>query len=144
MPSDNVYNVEKIVDVRVVKGRKQYLIKWEGYPDSENTWQFASDIFCKDLITVFENDRKTKTKKKSVNKSKDKPVEEEVVITNAWDKQVLKVIQVQPVSENSKELEVLVEFKNGKVIGAPLKDVHAKCPLKLLKYYEENLSFAED
>ena len=33
------YEVEKIVDKRVRYKRDEYLVKWVGYPDSDNTWQ---------------------------------------------------------------------------------------------------------
>lgn len=32
--SAQVYTVERVVAKRVVKGVTQYLLKWEGYPDS--------------------------------------------------------------------------------------------------------------
>jgi chromobox protein 1 len=32
----------------------EYLIKWEGYPDDENTWQGADDMNCPDLVREFE------------------------------------------------------------------------------------------
>jgi hypothetical protein len=33
------YVVERIVKDRVFNGTRQYLVKWEGYPESENTWE---------------------------------------------------------------------------------------------------------
>jgi pyruvoyl-dependent arginine decarboxylase (PvlArgDC) len=42
-----VYAPEKIVDEKTVKGRKMYLIKWEGYSDRENTWEFIENIRLK-------------------------------------------------------------------------------------------------
>jgi len=32
------FRVERIVRTRTVKGKKQYFVKWLGYPDSANTW----------------------------------------------------------------------------------------------------------
>ena len=32
-----------------------YLIKWEGYPSDQNTWEKAEDVFAKDLVEDFEN-----------------------------------------------------------------------------------------
>ena len=38
------YEVEKILDTRINKGQREYLIKWEGYNDSENTWEPTKNL----------------------------------------------------------------------------------------------------
>jgi hypothetical protein len=38
-----LYLVEAIVDRKKVGKSYKYLVKWKNYPDSENTWQFATD-----------------------------------------------------------------------------------------------------
>jgi hypothetical protein len=35
---DDIYKVEKILKTKKVKGKKQYYVKWKGYPDSFNSW----------------------------------------------------------------------------------------------------------
>lgn len=62
MSDDNIYQVEKIVNSRIHKGRKQYLIKWEGFPSNENTWEYAKDVLSKELINEFEQQQKRKEK----------------------------------------------------------------------------------
>lgn len=52
----DVYEVEKICDAKVVKNKTFYLVKWLGYPDSQNTWEPSSNILDKDPI---ENWKKT-------------------------------------------------------------------------------------
>ena len=46
------YEVEKILDQRHFGRRRklQYLIKWKGYPDSENQWVDATDVFADKAI----------------------------------------------------------------------------------------------
>ncbi len=33
------YEAEKILDSRLSRGKLQYLVKWRGYPNEENTWE---------------------------------------------------------------------------------------------------------
>ena len=51
------YEVEKILDSRRYgRGRKlQYLVKWKGYPDSENQWVNKDDVFADEAIREFKN-----------------------------------------------------------------------------------------
>jgi hypothetical protein len=49
------YSVEKILDSRKF-GRKrhlQYLVKWEGYPDSDNMWVDKDDVFADEKVREF-------------------------------------------------------------------------------------------
>jgi len=55
---DTDFIVEKICDKRYVKGKTQYMIKWKGYPPSENTWEPEDNLDCLDLVAEFEEDRK--------------------------------------------------------------------------------------
>ena len=49
------YEVEKILDSRKFgRGRKlQYLVKWKGYPDSENQWVNKDDVFADEAVRDF-------------------------------------------------------------------------------------------
>ena len=49
----DVYEVESIVSSRLVNGRKQYEIKWQGWDASTNTWESASRAHP-DLVRAFE------------------------------------------------------------------------------------------
>jgi hypothetical protein len=49
------YSVEKILDSRQFGRRRrlQYLVKWEGYPDSDNMWVDKDDVFAEDKVREF-------------------------------------------------------------------------------------------
>merc|ERR1711928_8377 len=65
----NEYVVEKILDHRLAPdGRKQYLLKWKGYPDEENTWEPSENLNCMKLIATYES-KTTRGRKKNENKT---------------------------------------------------------------------------
>ena len=49
------FEIESILDSRVVRGQKQYLVKWLGYNDFENSWVKAQDMGnAQELVQQFE------------------------------------------------------------------------------------------
>lgn len=52
------YVVEKIIDSRVKNGVKEYLLKWIGYDDKDNTWEPESKstfLVCYIIILLYIN-----------------------------------------------------------------------------------------
>ena len=48
------YKVEAILQKRRQAGKTQYLIKWEGYDESDNTWEPIENLAgCEDRIADF-------------------------------------------------------------------------------------------
>jgi len=61
--SEEDYEVEAIVDKRKRRGKIQYLVKWKGWDEKDNTWEVQSNINCKELIEEFETKVKQNDKK---------------------------------------------------------------------------------
>ncbi|KAI4313322.1 hypothetical protein L6164_026309 [Bauhinia variegata] len=62
---DGYYEVEAIRAMRVWKGRKQYLIKWLGWPEETNTWEPIRHLtLVKDMIDDFEKRKQRKQKRR--------------------------------------------------------------------------------
>jgi len=55
------YKVKKILDSQHFGRRHklQYLVKWKGYPDSDNEWVDKNDIHANDVIREFKNQNPT-------------------------------------------------------------------------------------
>ena len=55
------YKVEQILDSRCHgRGRKvQYLVKWKGYPDSDNQWVNWDDMHADEALEVFKKHHPT-------------------------------------------------------------------------------------
>lgn len=52
--NNDEYEIEKILKARGSIKKREYLIKWKGYPNSENTWEPAKNLTsCLDLLRGF-------------------------------------------------------------------------------------------
>ena len=62
------YEVEKVVNKRVHKGKVEYLLKWKGYPSDENTWEPEDSLECPELLQEYERNRAREKKPAEVKK----------------------------------------------------------------------------
>ncbi|RYP44403.1 hypothetical protein DL768_009135 [Monosporascus sp. mg162] len=63
--SSGVYEVEKITNSRLNKGKGtiEYLVKWEGYPASQSTWEPAKNLeSCPQMVARYNKSQKSKSK----------------------------------------------------------------------------------
>jgi len=63
---EDEYIVDAIVDKRIRNNKVEYLLKWKGYDELNNTWEPKKHIHCEELIRDFEQKQKDKIKKKGI------------------------------------------------------------------------------
>lgn len=148
------YTVEKVVDSRTRNGKKEYLLKWKGYPDSENTWEPSENLDCPDLIAEFEDRKKKKDaekKRKSQNgledsaakkkrKGGDKSAEDDNK-PRGFDRG-LQPERIIGATDSSGELMFLMKWKDSDEADlVPARQANVKCPQIVIAFYEERLTW---
>jgi len=60
--SEDFFTVEKIIDKKKEGKKLFYLVKWEGYPEEQNTWEPVANLSnVKDLVKEFEKKNELST-----------------------------------------------------------------------------------
>jgi len=151
------YSVEKILDKRTKSGKVEYLIKWEGYPDSENTWEPQDNLDCPDIISAFESKRGKKEEPPKKRKKeaeapaaakKKKAVEEDDDSRPRGFDRGLQPERIIGATDTSGELMFLMKWKDSDEADlVPSRQANVKCPQIVIQFYEERLTWhssAED
>jgi len=156
------YIVEKILDKRKGKnGRIEYLLKWKGYGDEDNTWEPKDNLECGELIEEFEKNHaaaaKNKKKpgpagpasskggKKKADSDDEAPQsakkEKRDEQRNGFDRG-LTPQSIIGATDSSGELMFLMRWKDTEEADlVPARIANLKCPQVVIKFYEERLSW---
>lgn len=149
--------VEKVLDARIKSGKKEYLLKWKGYPDTESTWEPSENLDCPDLIAEYENKaKKEKDEKKKKRKTEDeeststssasktkkkKVVEEEDSKPRGFDRG-LRPDRIIGATDSSGELMFLMKWKDSDEADlVPARQANIRCPQIVIAFYEERLTW---
>uniref|UniRef100_A0A8C3AM83 Chromobox 1 n=1 Tax=Cyclopterus lumpus TaxID=8103 RepID=A0A8C3AM83_CYCLU len=146
------YVVEKVLDRRVVKGRVEFLLKWKGFSDEDNTWEPQDNLDCPDLIAEYMQKHKEKEEKKKEGKRKvvseasgdseergSKRKKEEKARGFGRGLQPERIIGA---TDSSGELMFLMKWKNSDEADlVPAKEANVKCPQVVISFYEERLTW---
>ncbi|KAK2102323.1 Chromobox protein 1 [Saguinus oedipus] len=123
---DEEYVVEKVLDCRMVKGKVEYLLKWKGLSDEDNTWEPEENLDCPDLIAEFLH----KPKKKEES---EKP---------RGFARGLEPERIIGATDSRGELMFLMKWKNSDEADlVPAKEANVKCPQVVISFYEERLTW---
>lgn len=117
--------MEAVVDEKMIRGVKHYLIRWKGYTEESDTWESESTVNCPELLKQFYANRKsssnskskkqkeTKTKTKKKNSAKKKDTKTDESDEDDWDEdeefEVDRIIEVHHKRDGSREF--LVSWK---------------------------------
>jgi len=145
------YVVEKIIECRMKNGAKEYLLKWIGYDDKDNTWEPESNLDCPSLIKAFEADRAAKEAEKNKKRKttgtptpdlkaakKGKADEKKL---HGFDRG-LEPEKIIGATNSSGALMFLMKWVGTDEADlVPAKQANVKCPQVVIKFYEERLSW---
>ncbi|XP_007259218.2 chromobox protein homolog 1b [Astyanax mexicanus] len=144
------YVVEKVLDRRIVKGRVEYLLKWKGFTDEDNTWEPEENLDCPDLIAEYlqsqrnasesgfkrRSDADGDVKESQSKKRKDEP-EKLRGFARGLDPE-----RIIGATDSSGELMFLMKWKNSDEADlVPAKEANVKCPQVVISFYEERLTW---
>lgn len=139
------YVVEKVLNRRVVKGRVEYLLKWKGFSNEDNTWEPEDNLDCPDLIAEFLQSQKTaqegkrKGEEGDDGKSKKKKDDTEKLRGFARGLDPERIIGA---TDSTGELMFLMKWKNSDEADlVPAKEANVKCPQVVISFYEERLTW---
>jgi len=146
------YQVEKVLDRRIKGGKVEFLLKWKGYGDDDNTWEPEENLDCADLIETFMKNRaEAKTAGKSEKRkstatpesgsTKKKKPETEDHRTRGFDRG-LEAEKIIGATDNSGELMFLIKWKGSDEADlVPSKQANVRCPQVVIRFYEERLTW---
>uniref|UniRef100_A0A3B4XH22 Chromobox 1 n=2 Tax=Seriola lalandi dorsalis TaxID=1841481 RepID=A0A3B4XH22_SERLL len=148
------YVVEKVLDRRVVKGKVEFLLKWKGFSDEDNTWEPEENLDCPDLIAEYMQKHKEKEEKKKETKRKaaseasgdseergSKKKKEESEKARGFGRG-LQPERIIGATDSSGELMFLMKWKNSDEADlVPAKEANVKCPQVVISFYEERLTW---
>ncbi|XP_077594492.1 chromobox protein homolog 1b [Stigmatopora nigra] len=141
------YVVEKVLNRRVIKGRVEYLLKWKGFSEEDNTWEPEDNLDCPDLIAEFLQSQKSaqEGKRKAAegdgeeSKSKRKKDDTEKLRGFARGLDPERIIGA---TDSTGELMFLMKWKNSDEADlVPAKEANIKCPQVVISFYEERLTW---
>ena len=148
-PVEEEFSVEKVLDKRIGKnGKVEYLLRWKGYGDDDNTWEPKENLDCQELIAEFEKnygqkkvskegDRKRKTMADGEPKAKRTPGERPKGFDRGLDPE-----RIIGATDSSEELMFLIKWRGSDEADlVPAREANVKCPQTVIKFYEERLTW---
>jgi len=147
--------VEKILEKRIVHGKTEYLLKWKGFTDEDNTWEPVENLGCPELIEEYERNLKQKESKKkrpapvaevddrkeNTKRKKSAGKEPARAEQTGFDRG-LQADKIIGATDSSGELMFLMKWKDTDEADlVPARQANIKCPQVVIGFYEERLTW---
>merc|ERR1712168_36315 len=152
------YEVDRIINDRVEKGEKQYLIGWKNFGADDDTWEPVSNLDCPEIIEAYERGKKAKTneekekqdriKRESYSRTnptkepaKKKSKKDDNAGPTGW-KRGLNPEKIIGATDESGSLMFLMKWEGAELAElVPAKEANVKCPQIVIQFYEERLTW---
>ena len=112
--SDSIYNIEKILDRRLVNDKYEYKIKWEGYPLEQSTWEPIKNL--ENAITLVEEYNKAhplEISKKNEETNNTNNKNEVINNENKNNEEIKKEKkEIEPIEDNYEENSKILIYEN--------------------------------
>jgi len=152
---EDEFVVEKILSMKYDKqGKRIVLIKWKGYPDTENSWEPEENcVGALELINEFE-EQQSRKKQSNLLSSKQQLFEDKChslvipddgVTPRGFDRGLLAERIVGATTDNNSELMFLMKWKDcDETDLVKACQANVKCPQVVIGFYEERLDWYDE
>ncbi|KYN38865.1 Chromobox protein like protein 5 [Trachymyrmex septentrionalis] len=121
LDAENEYEVERLINVRTIKGRRQFLVRWVGYGENDDTWENEKDLNCSQLIEDFLAEEKDKEKEKEIKLSKPAKTEKSKRSSRSSSKKQIQETEGTDEEDSEEEKEISKEFEVERIIEVRFK-----------------------
>ncbi|KAK9730497.1 Chromo (CHRromatin Organization MOdifier) domain [Popillia japonica] len=129
------FSVEKVLDKRVTNGRIEYLLKWKGYSDEDNTWEPEENLDCPELILEYESTLRLPEEPEKIDTNKRKNITEDNR-SRGFDRG-LEPDKIVGATDASGELMFLMMWKGcDEADLVPARQANIRCPNMVINYYQ--------
>merc|ERR1711970_751395 len=156
--SEEEYEVDRIINDRIEKNEKQYLIRWKNFGADDDTWEPVSNLDCPEIISLYEQNKKNAIAKAEAKKEMTKRGATDDINAPAKKNKATKKIQdddgptgfkrgftpekIIGATDESGALMFLMKWEGSEVSElVPAKEANVKCPQVVIQFYEERLTW---
>ncbi|XP_020817348.1 chromobox protein homolog 1 [Drosophila serrata] len=142
--------VERVLDHRIHKGQLQYLVKWQNFPEEDNTWEMATDLVdvvqdCGSLIAAYKMLQR-QIKEKDLNKiyelkAKRLKIDPGIVMDSPFNRDFKAKEILQGYNDNG-EISFLIKFwhlKQPEIVPSCI--AYVEIPQMVFRFYEMHSNF---